>query len=145
MHHLFEGTDLFLVKELKADAIQTQGENKKHLLIICKSASGLSDDERLLLQKILKSVHLELDDAAWMTAENIPPFYKLKSGILFKKLFLFGITPADAGLIVNYSDYTPFRFQDTEILVCDSLSAIAASDKLKSLLWKALKSLFGTH
>jgi len=132
--------ELFSLKEPKANKINFEGENSKHVLIICNTS--ITTKENIFLGKIFGSVKLDLSDMALMNSENSPTFHELRTGINFKKMVLFGTTPPEIGLNVNYAAYRPIYFQDIEILISESLVRLEGNEGSKTLLWNALKKMF---
>ncbi len=141
LKQLFEGTEFLAVPEFGKKEIPFEGVNKKNILIACDSP--LQDSDKAFIRKILSSVQLEPDDVALYALTDSISFHELKAAVNFHKLLLFAITPQQLSLNILHENYKPFSFLGTQILVCDSLSSISNSEKAKSLLWKALKTLFG--
>ena len=144
IQQLFEDIDLYSVNEGVDGEIAIEGENSKHVLVICDTR--LKPGEKNFLCSILASVKLDLaSNVALLNSKDALTFHRLKKDINFNKLILLGTIPSEIGLNISYTNYTSIFFQNTEILVGESLADLEGNESSKKLLWQALKKMFAEH
>jgi hypothetical protein len=116
-----------------------RGKNLQHIVILVNG-----DEEPELLENILKSCRLNIDDIAIVDLSRNPPDYKnLVSRFQPKLVILFGIKPAQIGLPMNFPVFQLQSFTTTKYLHAPSLPILKSDAVLRSKLWVTLKKLFG--
>ena len=117
--------------------VNFKGLNNQEILVLYDGPAKLSGDEEVFLSKVLASVGLDMDDIALAyLPENTRSWEKIPA----KKILLFG---CEAVLPDAEKLYTPYVTSEKSFLRADSLNLIISDKQNKTLLWKALKQMFG--
>lgn len=136
-----QSSEIITGSEAKSD-FDYFGENNKYILILVnyKNYQYMPDNEKILLEKILKSLKLDYSDVAVLNLYHYPniSFDKLKKYFGCNKLFLFGVLPESIN-ISTLMVYHTLEYNDTKILYSDDLSEVAKNQESKLKLWNALK------
>lgn len=119
------------------------GSNEKNILIIVNTADAvfLEDEELTFLTNILSACHLSLADVAiinWLNKETASIASELNS----KNVLLFGISPLQFGLPINFPYFQIQNFDKTDYLTAPALSVISNDVQIKKELWSSLKKMF---
>ncbi len=130
-----------------AEAPRHLGNNAKKILIAVNYADALHlpDETLSFLTNMLSACKLSLGDVAIVNLHHLSPAPANQLQAHFKNTrgLLFGITPADFGLAV---DFPPFQVQalaGVTFLYAPALEGIQQDRALKGQLWTALQRLFG--
>lgn len=143
---LLMGEDLYIIREKQAySQFDYLGNNNRYILILVKETKEtyLSESDQAFLTKILGAVKLQFEDIALVNVQTHPKvdFTQLKNYFSCTKLLSFGISAAEIGL-KNSSLNELHEYQNTKIIIAESLSILAKDDSRKKLLWLTLKKLF---
>ncbi len=126
--------------------LATLGNNKQHILIAvaCEEAIYLPDDQLNFLLGVLSACNLSMEDVAICNIKkNKNISYKSFEEILKpEKIFLFGVSPADILLPLEFPDYQVQRFNNQVYLAAPMLSKLYSDKAEKTLLWNCLKQIF---
>jgi hypothetical protein len=124
----------------------------KNLLSICFLVSYPDDefipgDQLVFLQKILMACKLSLNDIALINTKRTPvELPVLKTRFHPRIIFLWGTTPAVAGLKSNFPDMTISTWENIRILPVMQAELMSSDNpgglELKKNLWISLKKLF---
>lgn len=121
------------------------GQNLKHITLLL--SAPLTSKHTSFLANILKACRLTFDDTAIvnMKGETIS-ITQIKARLKPTIVLLFGITPLDISLPVNFPPFKIQAYDSVQYLsVPDLKSMVEESDNaklLKSKLWLCLKELF---
>lgn len=121
------------------------GKNEKHILILANSekADHLPGHELKFLLSVLKACRLTQDDVAIMNLHNQPADHNgLQDFFQNKVALLFGITPSNIDLPMNFPPFQLQVYNKCTYLHAPSLTEIEKEKELKMKLWACLKNLF---
>jgi len=122
------------------------GDYKKNILILVRypSIPFLPDDQLNFLSTILGACKLNLGDVAILNISNHEPI--IYSDVLKKFrssfLILFGVTPKEFDLPVNFPEYQVQSLNNCTFLYAPVLEKLESDKVLKSKLWVCLKKMF---
>jgi hypothetical protein len=119
------------------------GSNEKNILIVVNTADAvyMDDADLTFLTNILSACNLSLADVAilnWHNKETVSAVPKLKS----KHVILFGISPLQFDLPINFPHFQIQNFDKTDYLTAPALSIISNDVVIKKELWTSLKKMF---
>jgi hypothetical protein len=121
------------------------GQYKKNILLIVRysAVTYLPDDQLNFLTSILGACKLSLRDVAIFNLNTSSNLYqniqeKFKSVITI----LFGITPKEFGMPVNFPEFQVQAFNNCTFLYTPALERLEADKVLKSKLWVCLRKIF---
>jgi hypothetical protein len=104
----------------------------------------LKNSELLFLEKILKSVNLDIAGAELLNVHGSKTldFAEVLRGKYIHHFFTFGVPFTRLDLDILMDRYQPVRFEGITFLMADPLPVIEADVALKKKLWEALKKIF---
>ena len=124
----------------------TLGNNRRHVLILVESDETLYMADELLnfLMGILAACTLNMEDVAILNIKkNKSVTYKnLTNELKSEKIFLFGVTPSEIGLPLDFPNYQIQQFNGQTYLTAPVLSHIQNDKIEKTKLWTCLKHIF---
>ena len=123
-----------LGNNLKGVIIMVYGENSLHL----------PDEQLNFLMGILAACKLSMEDVAIINlATNKPVTYKaLELDLKAEKIILFGVSPAQITLPLEFPHYQIQRYNNQTYLVSAALNIVQADKAEKTKLWNCLKQIF---
>jgi hypothetical protein len=131
---------------VKSKSISFLGENGKRIAILVNNdeISYLPDNELQFLTGILTACKLDLADVAIINlAKNSSINYSLLSEELSaEKILLFGVSPNDIDLPLQFPNYQVQRYNNQIYLSSPVLSALIVDKNEKLKLWNSLKQVF---
>jgi hypothetical protein len=139
------------VAEQKTKANTTEswkslGNNQKNVLIVVDYPDivHLPDDELNFLTGMLTACRLSLDDVAIINTNNykLVNYKDILTQFKSKIIFLFGVTPGDFGLPVNFPFFQVQTVSNCIFLYTPALEHRHTDILLKSRLWVSLRSIF---
>jgi len=115
--------------------------NHKILILVDEE---LNPSEQILLENILKAVHLNLDgvDLLNLAGSGIVDFKAVLENKTIHHFISFGVPFPTVHLDIHLDRYHPVRFFGITFLLSDPLSALEADQMLKRQLWAVLKKTF---
>jgi len=124
------------------------GSNQKQILLLVEETGEqhISETNLELLEKILQSVQLSLDDVCLVNAAQAQIPDAVVGKVTFSTYISFGMPPAAWQFCNFFKKYEVGRDDNGQAyLWADSLTEIAEDVEKKKLLWSSLKSLFLTE
>ena len=122
------------------------GGNKRQVLIVTNynEAVHLPDENLQFLIGILTACKLSLADVAIINHNNYSGqgYEEITKIFNSKKVLLFGITPADFRLPMNFPEFQLQAFNQITYLCSPALAFVETDTTLKKLLWARLQQLF---
>lgn len=122
------------------------GNNQKNILIVVRYNDfvHLPDDELKFLAGMLTACKLSLDDVAIINTNNYKKggYSDILAEFKSRIVFLFGITPVDFGLPVNFPAFQVQTVSGTTYLYSPALEDRSTDSLFKSRLWLSLRSIF---
>ena len=121
-----------------------QGKNKKGLFVGISGAEAPNDKE--LLAKMLQAAGFDMAEDAktfWITSQQPFSFSSLRNELRFSSAVFFGVSPKQAGLMLDAKPYEPLTLNGVKYLFSASLTEIQATPALKRPLWEGMKAMFG--
>lgn len=140
--------DGIISKERKENfsTIKSLGENSKNILLVVtyKDSAFLPDDQLNFLTKILTACKLSLADVAIFNLHPFAgkPYNEIISHFNSKTVLLFGLSPKDFGMPIQFPVYQVQAFNKTTFLYSPVLEQLERDPKEKSKFWKCLKNIF---
>jgi hypothetical protein len=124
----------------------TLGNNRRHILILVENDETLylPDEQLNFLLGILVACNLTMEDVAILNIKkNKPVTYKIVTNELNpKKLFLFGVTPDQINLPLDFPNYQIQQYNNQTYLRAPPLSDFQDNKVEKTKLWTCLKQIF---
>jgi len=135
-----------IINDADTKASKWLGNNQKNILIVVRynDVVHLPDDELKFLTGILTACKLSLDDVAIINANNYKKdgYNDILAEFKSRIVFLFGITPVDFGLPVNFPAFQVQTVSGTTYLYSPALEDRSKDSLFKSRLWLSLRSIF---
>ncbi len=123
-----------------------QGANNKQILIVIAGdhASKSTDPAISFLVRMLKPCKLSVDDVAIIERKNYQDigYKEITQYFASRKVLLFGLTPVEFGMPVQFPEFQVQTFQKIEFMHGPQLSAIEKKEELKRSCWESLKKIF---
>jgi hypothetical protein len=122
------------------------GNNQKNILIVVDYPDivHLPDDELNFLTGMLTACRLSLVDVAIINTNNykLINYKDILAEFNSKIIFLFGVSPGDFGLPVNFPFFQLQTVSNCTFLYTPALEQRHTDKLLKSRLWVSLRSIF---
>lgn len=122
------------------------GENGKNVLIVLKDSQAVHIPDRQLsfLINLLNACKLNLGDIAILNFQHYSAndFSDILSFFKPKKVFLFGVEPAEFGMPVLFPHFQIQSYKEVTYLFTPSLQETEPDKIIKSKLWVCLKKIF---
>ncbi len=129
-----------------AKRFHTLGNNSRHILIMVESEETLylRDDQLNFLMGILAACNLTMEDVAILNIKkNKSVTYKtVENELKSEKVFLFGVTPAEIELPIDFPNYQIQQYNNQVYLTAPTLSQFQDNNVEKKKLWNCLKQIF---
>jgi len=127
----------YVIPELKEEHTQ---KSKIHAFIVCHDYD-LSDENKALLENILKAIKLEAKDFYLCCLKENERLESRKAVAMThaKYLISFGVHPKFIGMNINPSLYKTMHFNQYSVLFSDLLVVLQKDKSKKTILWKALQ------
>lgn len=126
--------------------IRFLGENRRQILIVVDvtDAVFLPDEDLGFLTNMLTACKLSLADVAIINYRHhqATAYRALVSEFNSAVVLLFGISPVDFGLPINFPEFQVQTHQQCRYLFAPRLGEISGDNLLKSKLWVCLRQLF---
>lgn len=122
------------------------GKAQKGILIVVanQDAPFLSDTERAFLTSVLTACQLSIADTAIVNFSRDKKSYAEWGSFLnINTTLLFGVSPIDFGLPINFPDFQVQEFSKSTYIAAPSLLSLEKDKELKKSLWVSLKKHFG--
>ena len=124
----------------------TLGNNRRHILVLVESDEALymPDDLLNFLMGVLAACNLNMEDVAILNIKKNPSVtYKNLTDVLKpEKVFLFGVTPSEIRLPLDFPNYQIQQYNGQIYLTAPVLSHIHNNKIEKTKLWTCLKQIF---
>ncbi|MDB5279948.1 MAG: hypothetical protein JWR61_4903 [Ferruginibacter sp.] len=122
------------------------GHNRKKIIILVANDETLylPDEQLNFLLGILSACSLTMEDVAIInTRKNKNITYKaIEQELKGEKVILFGVTPAQINLPIEFPQYQVQAFNSQTYLTAAMLSEIQENKAEKAKLWNCLKQIF---
>ncbi|MCW3094016.1 MAG: hypothetical protein JWP81_5085 [Ferruginibacter sp.] len=122
------------------------GNNRRHILLIIENDESvyLPDDQLNLLLGILSACSLTMDDVAILNIKNNKSltYITITKELKPEKLFLFGVSPHQIELPLDFPNYQIQRYNNQVYLTAPQLSVYQDNKPEKTKLWNCLKQIF---
>jgi len=122
------------------------GNNQKNILIVVRYSDvvHLPDDELNFLTGMLSACKLSLDDVAIINTNNYRKagYNDILAEFNSRIVFLFGVTPVEFGLPVNFPAFQVQTVSGAKYLYTPALEDRSKDSLFKSRLWLSLRSIF---
>lgn len=140
--------DIFDPAPHSAEIARWKGENAREILLFYEQTDETG--VQAFLERVLQAARVDLAKDtlfAEIANQSVPSFALLYRRAAFQTLLVFGFTPADLGLQINWSYYVPIRFRGKTLLFCDSLQVLMeerarGGSERSGPFWKALQQIF---
>jgi hypothetical protein len=135
---------IFLTAERSA-LTAAEGGFARQVAVLALAEPDFAAPNRAFLEKVLAAANIDLHKDALLAEmsasepRNIAPDIREKKP---KQVLVFGIKPAQLGVMVSAVPYQTFDFYGCSWLFADPLSAVEADKVKKGQLWAALKQMF---
>jgi hypothetical protein len=123
------------------------GQNAQKILILVNhpGITFLPDEELAFLTQMLQACKLSLGDVALLnlTQYTQTGYQEILLHFNSKTVFLFGVTPGDWELPINFPQFQVQQFDGRKFLHSPGLSDMMGDKLLKTKLWASLKAILG--
>jgi DNA polymerase III psi subunit len=138
---------MYFLRELLRDDVFVVNENKRYPLLTLienPSADYLSPQEEEFLEKILKAVHIKIEEIKVINVASPKPenYFESLQELPAKRVINFGTSFEKINLPLHFDKYMPVAQQGITFLMADSLDTISQDLEKKKQLWKALQQIF---
>lgn len=139
---MFEKDEVFVIPENEAQKKFLAGEGHKGLLIVVDT-KNFDVQEEETLRKLVGAIGFDYirDIYLWKWSRELDCSIGLM-GKSYNDLLMFGVTPEQVGLFVDYKAYTVHLLEQSRLLVSDSIRDINSQPAKKQVLWSMLKKMF---
>jgi hypothetical protein len=139
---MFKKDEVFIIPENEVEEKFLDGEGHKGLLLVV-DAKNFDVQEEETLRKLVGAIGFDYtrDIYLWKWSRELDCSIGLMDKA-YKDLLMFGVTPEQVGLFVDYKVYTVHLFEQTRLLVSDSIRDINGQPTKKQVLWSMLKKMF---
>ena len=139
----FDTIELLTIKQTLDDSYNSQKNKQYKVMIVLPSNENkelLSD----LLPKIMKAVHVDIDQEALVINVEQPGIniIKILTSQKIEKVISFGLNPTSLSLNISAALYKINKIGTVQFLFSDDLNVISTSQERKKALWNRLKALF---
>jgi hypothetical protein len=133
---------LFLVPEFDSKTCNISGEGGRGLLCITESDT-FGDEEEITLKKLISAIKYDFNNDIYFLKINKGHSFSVGTlPISYKDMIVFGVLPDQLGLNIDYKWYDILIFDQTRILLSDSISDINKIPQKKQQLWVKLQQMF---
>ena len=123
------------------------GQNAKNILILVNNpgVTFLPDEELAFLTQMLQACKLSLGDVALLnlTQYTQTGYQDILQHFNSKTVFLFGVTPGEWELPINFPQFQVQQFDGRKFLHSPGLGEMMNDKLLKTKLWASLKAILG--
>ncbi len=123
------------------------GQNAKNILILVNNPgiTFLPDEELAFLTQMLQACKLSLGDVALLnlTQYTQTSYQDILQHFNSKTVFLFGVTPGEWELPINFPQFQVQQFDGRKFLHSPGLGEMMNDKLLKTKLWASLKAILG--
>jgi len=131
-----------------AEMPHLEGENARDILLLYEQSN--EPGVKAFLERVLQAAQVNLakdTHFANLAQDSAPSFSLLRRTVSFQTLLVFGFSPADLGLQINWNHYLPLSFMDKTLLFCHPLHVLMeeraqGSSTYSGPFWKALQQIF---
>ncbi len=134
--------EVFIIPEISIDELDIAGNGNKRLVVVVdKTEYGVAESETLV--KMINAIKFDMTADIFLIQMKSNQNISLNNLLPeYKDLILFGIEPSRLGIFVDFVQYEIMPFEQTRMLVIDSISTINRSQPKKVLLWNKLQEMF---
>jgi DNA polymerase III psi subunit len=120
-------------------------KTKVMILFFNDRSANLRRNEEALLQKILASVQLKMEEVDLLNLHNIRrmDYMQFMQEKTLNKLISFGISLTELNLQIHLLKYQIEKIEGIDMLLADSLNFLEHDLDAKKQLWKCLREMFG--
>lgn len=120
------------------------GKNEKQILITTADPEVpvINDTDLQFLTTVLSALNLSLADVAIINTAHYKDQGDIHAAVPFSKAILFGVTPPELDLPIDFPAYQVQQFADRTYLHASPLKELHQNKELKMQLWNALKRMF---
>ena len=139
MNNHFIDIPLTLVESKSGDYALLDNTDMRILVIATEEIVAQLE---IFLGKVVAAVGFEGGkDAVW-TDEAIP-FHEIIRRKHIRGVLIFGYTPADLSLQIEYMKYQSLTMRGIHLLFADTVTSIMEDQNLKKELWACLREMYG--
>ncbi|MBK9257643.1 MAG: hypothetical protein IPM42_19460 [Saprospiraceae bacterium] len=116
------------------------GEGKKNLLVVFKKEM-FSEYEKSKLKSTLDFLKYNFDEDIYLFLCENDPMHVSSLHVKFQKLLVFGMSPEQLGLNIQYPKHQPVVFENFIAIFTDIFSDLDKSPDTKKILWVNIQKL----
>lgn len=133
---------LFHVPEFDSKTHNISGEGDRKLLCI-SDADSFGPDEEITIKRLISAIKYDFDKDIYFLKINKGQSFSVGTlPISYKDMIVFGVLPDQLGLNIDYKWYEILIFDQTRILLSESISDINKFPQKKQQLWVKLQQMF---
>ncbi len=133
---------VYSIPEFDSRANNLMGEGKRGLLCITESDT-FGADEEMTLKKLISAIKYDFDkDIFFLKLYKGHSFSVGTIPVQYKDIIAFGITPDQLGLNIDYKWYELLKFDNSRILLSESIRDLNTFPQKKQQLWVKLQHMF---
>lgn len=144
--HLYENgvTNLDFSTIKKKQPLPFEGKNLQRILIAIDVPKQLKNEDRILLENLMKACQITMDDIALINmAEQECAISEIISHLEIQKAIFFGIPSLNIDLPIGNSEDSVIIYDNKTFIKTSPLSSLQNNVGKKKALWSALKNMFG--
>jgi len=142
---MFEKDEVFIIPENEMQGKYLLGEGRKGLVLVV-DANHFDVQEEDTLRKLVGAIGFDYtrDIYLWKWHRKHDCSIGLMKTV-YNDVLMFGVTPDQVGMYVDYRAYTVHLFEQCRLLVSDSIHEINNQPAKKQALWNILKKMYLSH
>lgn len=133
---------VFHIPEHNPETFSMIGAEEGKLLVIVDEGAFGTDEETMLNNMITAIKFDPKSDISKLILKRGQPIILSYFHRDFKNILVFGITPDQLGLNIEFKLYDILHFEKYRMLVCDSITEIRTVVQKKQMLWARLQEMF---
>lgn len=140
---MYSDRDLIFIAPEESLLSRAEGGYARRILILVRTDES-AENGRFFLQKVLAAAQLSLERDVLLAEWPENKAFSMAS--VFNKqpefVFVFGFSPRECGLEIEWPMYEPLVFRNIQFLFADSLKMLEPDKNRKGRLWSILKMWF---
>ena len=133
---------VFNLPEHNAESFSLIGSEEGKLLVVVDE-SAFGTEEETMLNNMISAIKFDpKSDISKLILKRGQPIILSYFQRDFKNILVFGITPEQLGLNIEFKSYDILHFEKYRMLVCDSITEIRTVVQKKQMLWARLQEMF---
>jgi len=133
---------VFQIPDVPKSELSISGDGHRKIVVVTYDLEYTSD-ELITMQRLMNAIQYDLEKDAITICLKQNQKISLASYITtYDYLLMFGVKPETIGIFIEYRLYDIVHFEQSTLLVSDSVKKLNEDKNLKGILWKRLQKIF---